>query len=246
MQLKLYTSIEWIIVCDDPSLHSDVLAQLQSRRKLLRGRTILLCNSDSYGCGRVNMIGAKVAQGRMLLFMAADIWIDDFSVFKKGFAAIDSGAYGAVGFRLLHEDGTILHDGLRFEKSSELHDLFLLDHPGQGLPPKDYDDKIVSVPAVTSALLLISKKIFDDVGGFDNIYLVHEYEDVDLCMKVNQIARKEIGLIRERGCYRLFQKEVSVIGEMSLAGIIVYLNCLSFNRKWGSKIGREINNSEWF
>ncbi|MDR3449524.1 MAG: hypothetical protein P4M15_07245 [Alphaproteobacteria bacterium] len=246
MQLKSPPSLEWIMVCDDPSLHGDLLAQLQSRRGVLRGRTLLVCNKNSYGYARANMIGAKVARGRMLLFMAADVWIDDFSVFNTGVAAIDSGAYGAVGFRLYHEDGTLLHDGLRFQKSAAAYDLLLSDCPGQGLPPKNDDSSIVSVPAATNALLLISRGIFDEIGGFDDSYIIHEYEDLDLCLKINRLARKQVGLIRDRGCYRLIQKEAAAIGEMSLAGIVVYLNCINFNRKWGSTIANEINNKEWF
>ena len=244
MQMKAPSSLEWILVCDDPSLHGEALAYLLARKGALKCRTILVCNKESYGTGRCNKIGAQTARGRMFLFMASDVWIDVFALVGKAAAAIDAGTCGAVGFRLAYEDGSLLNDGLYLKRSSEQHGLFVIDHPGKGFPLQEDGGKIILVPAVSGALLLISKSIFESVDGFDDDYLVCDYEDVDLCLKV-RASGKQIGLIQEGGCYQLRFEPPVTLGDLSLAGIVLYLNCLTFNHKWAIKIGHEIADSRW-
>ena len=244
MQMKAPSLLEWILVCDDPFLHGEALAYLLARKGALRCRTLLVCNKESYGTGRSNKIGAQVARGPRFLFMASDVWIDDFGLVGKAAAALDAGTCGAVGFRLAYEDGSLLHDGLCFKRLPEAHGLFVVDHPGRGFPPQEEDNNIVLVPAVSGALLLISKHIFESVDGFDDAYLVCDYEDVDICMKVRAYG-KQIGLVREDGCYQLRYDPPIMLGDLNLAGIVLYLNCLTFNQKWANKIGREIADSRW-
>ncbi len=244
MQMAAPSSLEWILVCDDPSLHEEALAYLVARKDALKCRTIFVCNKESYGTGRSNNIGARTARGRMLLFMASDVWIDDFALITKAAAAIDAGSSDVVGFRLTYEDGSLLHNGLHVKKSTQIHGLLVIDHPGKGFPPPEDSDNIIVVPAVPGALLLISKSKFESVAGFDEDYLVCDYEDVDLCMKV-RASGKQIGLIQQGGCYQVSSDSSVTLGDLSLAGIVLYLNCLTFNRKWAVEIGQEIADRRW-
>jgi O-antigen biosynthesis protein len=243
-QMAAPSSLEWILVCDDPSLHEEALVYLVARKDALKCRTIFVCNKESYGTGRSNNIGARTARGRMLLFMASDVWIDDFALITKAAAAIDAGSSDVVGFRLTYEDGSLLHNGLHFKKSTQIHGLLVIDHPGKGFPPPEDSDNIIVVPAVPGALLLISKNIFESVAGFDDAYLVCDYEDIDLCMKV-RASGKQIGLIQQGGCYQVSSDLSVTLGDLSLAGIVLYLNCLTFNRKWAVEIGQEIADCRW-
>ena len=46
------------------------------------------------------------------------------------------------------------------------------------------NEQISECLAVTAAVLLVKKEIFELVGGFDEAYL-YGYEDVDLCLKIH-------------------------------------------------------------
>ncbi len=56
--------------------------------------------------------------------------------------------------------------------------------------PGDYSPAQIArtVPGVTGACLVTRKDIFDLVGGFTEDYVIGDYEDSDLCLKIRQIG----------------------------------------------------------
>jgi len=87
---------------------------------------------------------------------------------------------GAVGARLLFEDGTLQHAGHTYRTS--------LDHVGFGLPGDSAGRGGIlarrrEVAGVTAACMLTPSAVFDAVGGFTTL-LPANYNDVDYCMKV--------------------------------------------------------------
>jgi GT2 family glycosyltransferase len=62
----------------------------------------------------------------------------------------------------------------RFESRSPLFAGVTLPPPGHGLEPVD---------AVSGALMLVPRAVFDQIGGFDEGYFLHA-EDFDLCRRV--------------------------------------------------------------
>jgi GT2 family glycosyltransferase len=234
MQIMFAQSVEWVFVSDDPDLHSAMLSYLSRRKGFLRNRTVLVTNGANYGYSTANAIGARVAKGEFLLFMNSDIWIDDVSCFEVGAAAIENGNYGAVGFRLLYEDGTLQHDGLRFQRANHLHSLYVIEHPRKGLPPpRPGRHDVVAVDGVTGALLLISRTVYDQIGGFNDRYVRGDFEDGDLCLKIRAAGYK-IGLVRQNAQYHLERQSIRLMGDAGLRNAITYLNCILFNDIWGS------------
>lgn len=132
----------------------------------------------SYMCNS----GAKAAKGDYLLFLNDDIeliqpdWLD-----RMVGMAIQPHA-GAVGAKLLYPDGTLIqHAGVSNIKEGPSHSFLRCDDRFSynfGISKADYD-----CIAVTGACLLVSKKIFDHVGGFDEKLPV-AYNDIDLCFKI--------------------------------------------------------------
>ena len=95
---------------------------------------------------------------------------------------------GIVGAFLLYPDLTVQHAGFDLYGSSYLplspahiYLRYPANHPGVGVSRE--------MDVVTGACLLITRELFNQVGGFDIGYM-NSFEDVDLCLKARAIGKK--------------------------------------------------------
>jgi len=98
---------------------------------------------------------------------------------------------GAVGPKLLYDDGSLQHAGLYFKRDSK--GTWLNHHYFKGMP-SGYAPANVErpVPGVTGACIVMSRALYMEIGGFDDSYVIGDYEDSDLCLK---IARAGLGIV---------------------------------------------------
>jgi GT2 family glycosyltransferase len=90
---------------------------------------------------------------------------------------------GIVGALLVFEDGTIQHDGCSYEQMPELGNWVFCVHPDKGMmPPKML--QVHEVASVTGACMVMRAELARRVGGFDEGYVIGDFEDADLCEKV--------------------------------------------------------------
>jgi tetratricopeptide (TPR) repeat protein len=86
-----------------------------------------------------------------------------------------------VGSKLLYEDGTVQHAGVAFSRMG-----CLPYHIYRQVPA---DSPMVNrrreFQCVTAACMMIRRKAFESVGGFDEGYR-NGFEDVDLCLKIGE------------------------------------------------------------
>ena len=57
---------------------------------------------------------------------------------------------------------------------------------GAGLPGSPPREKFVKRQAVTGACALMRREVYDAVGGLDEKFLIGDFEDSDLCLKVRE------------------------------------------------------------
>ena len=125
-------------------------------------------------------LGAAHATGTNLLLLN-----DDTEAVSPGWLAamldaLDDGRVGAVGARLLFEDGTLQHAGHTYRTA--------LGHVGFGLPGDSAGRGGIlarrrEVAGATAACLLVPFDVYDLVGGLC-VELPGNYNDVDLCLKI--------------------------------------------------------------
>ncbi len=142
-------------------------------------------NAANLGYAGGNNIGARLAEGRYLLFLNNDTlvrpgWLDAMvAVAEK-----DPGV-GIVGIKQLFPyTNTIHHTGIMFTAGGK--PLHLYPHADASLP---HVNKQREYQAVNGACLLIGRELFEACGGFDEGYR-NGYEDVDLCLAVRARGRK--------------------------------------------------------
>ena len=98
---------------------------------------------------------------------------------------------GAVGAKLLYEDGSIQHAGVVIgigEAAGHAHRYLPPDDPGY------FRQAHVThyVSAVTAACLVVEKKKFVAVGGLDEAELAIAFNDVDLCLKLGKAGWRNV------------------------------------------------------
>lgn len=123
--------------------------------------------SKNIGFGPANNKGAKRAKGDLLLLLNPDAFVKPEDVAKAAIEIKQFPHCGVLGAQLISLEGT---PQPTFRKLPNLLN-FLKDEPGE-----DW---------ITGAFMLIPKKAFEDVGGFDEQFFLY-YEEVDLCRRLTQ------------------------------------------------------------
>ena len=116
------------------------------------------------------------------------------------------GETAAVGPKLLFEDDSLQHAGLFFGR--DLKGQWLNQHYFKGLP-RDFAPANVarSVPGVTGAAMLIRRAVYERLGGFTEDYIIGDYEDSDLCLKIRN-AGHDIHYVPAAELYHLERKSI--------------------------------------
>jgi GT2 family glycosyltransferase len=223
-------SAELIYVLDSPEQAQEV-EHLLGGLNLVYGMPIVLVIMErNGGYARANNVGASVAQGEVLALVNSDVipvipgWLERMAGRLGGRRRI-----GAVGPKLLFEDGSIQHAGMYF--SQDHRGYWLNQHFHKGMP-RDYapacEERIV--PAVTGACLVTSRSVFESVGGFTEDYVVGDYEDSDLCLKITMAERK-IAYVPDIELYHLERRSMSLNAEY-MRGIAWQYNCALHTERW--------------
>lgn len=225
---------EWILVCDDNGIHQTLFEFIREQPVEVKSRITYIRTLTNMGYGLSNNIGVSLASSDFVLLMNSDIWIDDCAVIDLEVDAMHSNDRKVVGFRLLFEDDTLQHDGIRFQECAELGNRMICTHPRKGIPEGLVTEKEAGrelADAVTGALLLMPKALFETLGGFSSDYIGGDFEDADLCLQVTA-AGGVVELARLPGLYHLERQSIrhDFAGGVSLGRTLV--NCEQFNRRW--------------
>lgn len=175
------------IVADNGSTDEATLAFLAAAES--RGELRCLRIDEPFNWSRLNNRLAEAAQGELLLFLN-----DDTRMLTRGWDAVlrgqlEDAQVGAVGARLLYEDMTVQHAGVRFGQEGFLGHIAVGQAPEavEGFPASQLTRE---VSAVTGAFLACRRDTWQRVGPFDEQHLAVTYNDVDWCVRVRRAGLK--------------------------------------------------------
>jgi O-antigen biosynthesis protein len=185
VERSTYENYEIVCVIDD-SIEQSVLDEL---REIAGERLRLVEFSGPFDFSAKINLGAVRSEGEHLLLLNDDIevatpaWIERMVMYSM----LDE--VGAVGGRLLWEDGRLQHVGVGFEGG-------LPGHPYRGFSGgfKGYVNDVLlarNMLAVTGACLMTRRELFDEVGGLSADLPVN-YNDVDYCLKLRARGRRTL------------------------------------------------------
>ncbi|MDZ7627826.1 MAG: glycosyltransferase [Parvularculaceae bacterium] len=180
-----------LVIMDNGSVDRSTLSYLES---LCQDRRVRVFRDDRpFNYSALNNDAAKYARGDFLLFLNDDIEIEhaDWLCEMVKFALLDE--VGAVGARLWYPNDTLQHFGLILSPEHVAMNMFKrmprnnFGYFGRGALTQE-------VSAATAACLLVRRSDFSAVGGFDEEKLPIAYNDVDLCLKIGKLGRRNIVL----------------------------------------------------
>jgi GT2 family glycosyltransferase/tetratricopeptide (TPR) repeat protein len=163
---------------------------LQTLSDLARQDNVHLLRFDQpFNWSHLNNQAAAETDAPVLVFAN-----DDMEMRSTGWDVILRGLLereeiGAVGARLLYEDGTIQHAGVLFGwRGGVIHDGLLAG--GEKAGPAERWRVTRSVSAVTGAFLTTRRTDFIAERGFDALSLPVAYSDIDYCLKVRSRGKR--------------------------------------------------------
>jgi len=177
------TGIPWeLIVVDNHS--TDGTEEFLST---LGGDVQVIRNQENLGFAKACNQGARAARGRYLVFLNNDTVPLDGWLVAMHKEVEEHSDVGVVGSKLLYADKTIQHAGVALSRTN------LLPYHIYRQMPSDHPivNQRREFQVVTGACLLIRKELFDSIGGFDERFR-NGFEDVDLCLKVQEAGQKVI------------------------------------------------------
>jgi len=174
---------ELIYVLDDPTVIRAAGTLAASCLARFRRSFKLLTYDVNLGYAPANNIGLRFARGEHVCFLNSDIFPKVADWLEYLLATAADPTIGVAGGLLLFEDESIQHEGMAFEHLAEFADWVFCRHPRKGLAPGETHG-VVRVPAVTGACMVMRTDLARAVGGFDEGFVIGDFEDADLCLRL--------------------------------------------------------------
>ena len=179
-----------IIVVDNASTDDtqDFLKEITQKHKNVK----VIRNEKNLGFAKACNQGVDLAKGEYILFLNNDTepkvgWLDALVEVVENDPQV-----GAVGSKLLFPDGTLQHAGIVSVDNRTVNDPLIFYHNLYQAPSNNPMANVMQeFIAVTGACMLVPKKVFNEVGRFDEKFW-NGYEDVDLCLKIGEKGYKII------------------------------------------------------
>jgi len=230
---------ELIYVLDDPPLlrAAEGLAASCLARFGLPFR--LLAPAENVGFGPANNIGLAEARAEAVCFLNSDVfpkraaWLTDMLATLEGDSRI-----GVVGALLLYEDDTIQHEGCSFASLAEFGGWQFCLHPNKGRAAGPVES-LLPVPAVTGACMVMRTALARSLGGFDEGYVIGDFEDADLCRR---IAAKGLACVVDRRAQLYHLERQSQGGQQAAWRLNLTLyNAWRYQRLWVTPVADAVS-----
>ncbi len=239
-QLALFSAhpgsanVEFIYVLDDPPRRREAQALFASVHERFGTPFRVLLLDRNVGYAPANNIGLEHARGRFVAFLNSDVFpgTPDWLERLAGRLVADPGL-GVVGAALLFEDGSVQHRGIYFRRLREFGDWFFPQHEGKGLRSGRGGGLRRSL-GITGACMVMERALAKRVGGFDEIYAIGDFEDTDLCLKLQALGFA-CGVDTDVELYHLERQSQAGSAQAWRMNLTLY-NSWQHDRRWSSTI----------
>jgi len=197
---------ELIYVLDSPEQRVELEFLLRGLHSLHALPCTLAVMPDNRGYAAASNAAAARARAPLLLLLNSDVvparpgWLASMR------SALAVSGIGAVGPKLLFDDGSIQHAGLYFERDAD--GMWYNAHYHKGMPRHwPAAQRRRRVPGVTGAALLVRRTLFEAAGGLSEDYVIGDFEDSDLCLRL-QAAGAGIAYVPDAELYHFERRSI--------------------------------------
>jgi len=189
-----YPSATEIIIVDNGSTDAEILHWF-GKQEANKAVTILRHDAP-FNWAELNNIAAAQSNAEYLLFLN-----DDTKALDQGWDHILRGYLaradvGAVGARLLYEDGSVQHGGVTINQLDFVaSDAIVHEAHGQSPSVGGYMKRSQlchTSSAVTGAFLACKRSDFEAIGGFDAANFAVTFNDIDFCLGLAEHGKKAL------------------------------------------------------
>jgi len=176
--------IEYIYVLDDPARRRELEYLCVSVYERFRAPLTIVHLEHNLGYAPANNVGLRHARGDFIAFLNSDVFPGTQDWLPRLAARLQADpGLGVVGPLLLYEDGSVQHQGMSFKAIPEFGGWYYCEHHEKG---KRYTagDELLPSPVITGACVVMRRQLAERLGGFDETYVIGDFEDSDLCMRV--------------------------------------------------------------
>lgn len=178
--VNTYKNFE-IVIVENNSTEKEIFEYYEELKKLHDNIQVVTYKGE-FNYSRINNFGMKYTKGDYVLLLNNDTEVISPNALSEMVGCILRPEVGAVGAKLLYEDDTVQHAGVVVGFSG------YAGHVNHGINKDDYGYMVrarinCNYSAVTAACMMIKKSVFNQVGGFDEQFVV-ACNDVDLCLKI--------------------------------------------------------------
>ena len=143
---------------------------------------------DGFNYSKLNNFGASYAKGSYYVLMNNDIEVMHEDWLLRMLSNCERPEVGIVGARLYYPDHTIQHAGLVVGIGGSLRGIGANLYQGMRGERSGYLHRAafqMNYSAVTAALLMVKKEVYDKIGGFEEQLSV-AFNDVDFCLRAKE------------------------------------------------------------
>ena len=225
-----FDEVDLIYVIDDPSIISAV-QDLATRSWQVFGKPFrTVWYGENLGFASANNIGARLARAGRLLLLNSDVLPQEagwLGILSKALDELPNA--GTVGPLLQFSDNAVQHAGMDVKRDPRLPGFLLNIHPGKGLVWSGGDQPIAK-PMLTAACVMLRTEDFRAVKGFDEGYIIGDFEDSDLCLKLSRIGRQH-WLVPAARLWHLERQSQNHDGITSVRQLITLFNAWRYQKK---------------
>ena len=178
--VNTYKNFE-IVIVENNSTEQEIFDYYEELKKLHDNIQVVTYKGE-FNYSKINNFGMKYTKGDYVLLLNNDTEVISPTALSEMVGCILRPEVGAVGAKLLYEDDTVQHAGVVVGFSG------YAGHVNHGINKDDYGYMLrarvnCNYSAVTAACMMVKKSVFNQVGGFDEQFVV-ACNDVDLCLKI--------------------------------------------------------------
>ena len=197
-RLRAAEDVGEIRVVDNAS--ADATMEIVQRHALADSRVRFIANPDNPGFAVACNQGAAASRLPWIAFVNPDLMVESDTLRRMRDASASLGD-ALIGCGLYGEDG--ISDGAARRRDADLAAMVFSKAARNLHVAKDLTQPVQEVQAISGALMLLPRQLFNRVGGLDEGYRLH-VEDLDFCRSVRLVGGKvavanEVDVLHLRG-----------------------------------------------